>query len=192
MSNRNRALRSRMIPQEGFSLLVVLILLVVMSLLGIAVMRSSAMQERMGSNLRDRSLAFQGAETALRYAQNQVLAVPPDAASPLQTWDKLASSLTTAHCTNKGVCDASKGTAAPEVWKSLPGGSYDSKLAAAPEYRIEYIGTGPSRVRACDDNAGEPSVDCVSPMFRVTARSRATGRAEVVLQAIVASAIKKS
>ena len=44
--------------QQGISLLVVLVLLIVMSILGVAVLRSSAMQERMAGNLRDRSLAF--------------------------------------------------------------------------------------------------------------------------------------
>ena len=51
--------------QQGVSLLVVLILMVVMSVLGIAVLRSSAMQERMSANMYDRSLATQAAEAAL-------------------------------------------------------------------------------------------------------------------------------
>ena len=54
--------------QQGMSLLVVLILLVVMSILGVAVMRSSSMQERMAANLRDRRLATQAAEAALATA----------------------------------------------------------------------------------------------------------------------------
>ena len=58
--------------QRGVSLLVVLILLLVTSLLGVAVMRSSAMQERMSANLRDRSLGFEAAESTLRYVQNTV------------------------------------------------------------------------------------------------------------------------
>ena len=48
--------------QQGVSLLMVLILLVVMSILGVAVLRSSAMQERMSANLRDRNDALQAAE----------------------------------------------------------------------------------------------------------------------------------
>ena len=47
--------------QQGVSLLVVLILLLVMSLLGIAVLRSSAMQERMSANMVDRNEAVQAA-----------------------------------------------------------------------------------------------------------------------------------
>ena len=47
--NRGRSHRHA----QGFSLVVVLVLLVVLSILGIAVMRSSTMQERMSGNLRD-------------------------------------------------------------------------------------------------------------------------------------------
>ena len=52
--------------QGGISLVVVLVLLVAVSVLGIAVLRSSAMQERMSANLRDRNLAVQTTEAALR------------------------------------------------------------------------------------------------------------------------------
>ncbi len=52
--------------QAGISLLVVLILLLVTSVLGIAVLRSSALQERMSGNMYDRSLAMQAAEVGLR------------------------------------------------------------------------------------------------------------------------------
>ena len=60
--------------QQGVSLLMVLILLVVMSILGVAVLRSSAMQERMSANLRDRNDALQAAEAGLRVAQQAVTA----------------------------------------------------------------------------------------------------------------------
>ena len=54
--------------QRGIALVVVLVLLVATSILAIVVLRSSAMQERMSANLRDRSLAFQTAEAALTQA----------------------------------------------------------------------------------------------------------------------------
>ena len=57
--NRNVLLRTPVARQRqrGISLLVVLILLVVMSILGLAVLRSSAMQERMSANMVDRNEA---------------------------------------------------------------------------------------------------------------------------------------
>src|SRR5690606_8312266 len=126
--------------QQGVSLLVVLILLIVMSVLGIAVLRSSAMQERMSANMRDRSLAFQAAETALRYAQDEVLN------KAAATWDKTFPKAGDAG-TADGVCPG--GSAA--AWKSLPADKYDSaRLSAAPEYWIEYLGVGPGYKGSCD------------------------------------------
>ena len=52
--------------QRGVSLLVVLILLLIMTVLGLAVLRSTLMQERMSGNLLDRNLNLQAAEAALR------------------------------------------------------------------------------------------------------------------------------
>ena len=59
--------------QRGISLLVVLLLLVVMSILGIAVLRSAAMQERMRANMLERNDAKQASETGLRIALKNVI-----------------------------------------------------------------------------------------------------------------------
>jgi len=175
--SRRRNYSSGAQRQRGISLVVALILLIATSILAIAVLRSSSLQERMSANLRDRSLAFQAAEAALRYAQDDVLAVG--------NWHSALP--TAAHCSSLGVCPAGS---APS-WKPLPSGAYDSaRLAAAPEYWIEYLGTGPSRKGGCDTvGPVDPPADCTSPIYRITARSRATGRAEVVLQSNIISRI---
>ncbi len=171
--------------QQGISLLVVLILLIVTSILGIAVLRSSAMQERMSANMRDRSIAMQAAEAAIRFAQSQ-LAVAPDVTKPTETWDDLTMIPTAAQCTSMGICPSgSAGT-----WHSVPSTQYDSgTLPTAPEYWIEYIGIASGRIGAGEDTRSEEGPDSQSPMFRITARSRAAGRAEVVLQTNVMSRI---
>ena len=53
------------VRQRGASLVVVLILLLVMTLLGLAVLRGTLLEERMSANLLDRSQNFQAAEAAL-------------------------------------------------------------------------------------------------------------------------------
>ena len=60
--------------QEGATLIVSLIVLVLMTIIGLAAMRGSIMQERMASNTRDLQLASQAAETALRDAENWLMA----------------------------------------------------------------------------------------------------------------------
>lgn len=52
--------------QRGIVLAVALIMLVVITLLGVSAMQVTSLEERMAGNMRDRSLAFQSAEAALR------------------------------------------------------------------------------------------------------------------------------
>ena len=163
--------------QQGFSFIVVLILLIVMSILGVAVLRSSAMQERMSANLRDRSLAMQAAEAALRFAQDQVLGVSAD------NWDKKVPD--TDSCTNKSICP----TGATATWRAGPSITTGA-VTTTTQYWIEYLGLGPGYKGSCD--SVPPSLDCQSPLFRVTVQSPAagtTGRAVVTLQSTIASRI---
>ncbi|MGF1615871.1 MAG: PilX N-terminal domain-containing pilus assembly protein [Gammaproteobacteria bacterium] len=55
--------------QRGAALLIGLIMLVLLTLLGVTGMQTTAMQERMAGNMRDRDLALQAAEAALRGAE---------------------------------------------------------------------------------------------------------------------------
>ena len=171
---RHPSMRARA-DQKGIALVVVLILLVVTAILGLAIMRSSAMQERMAANLRDRSIAFQAAEGALRFAQDQVLGAG--------NWDTDTPEPSDA-CVS-GICPS--GSAA--AWTAVPDTSYDNMLIPeAPEYWVEYIGTGPGQPGGCDSTSGS-TLNCANPLYRVTARSRAEGRADVLVQATVISRI---
>ncbi|EMR14305.1 type IV fimbrial biogenesis protein PilX [Methylophaga lonarensis MPL] len=69
----NRFHRIKSIQQTGATLIISLIVLVLMTIIGLAAMRSSMMQERMASNTRDYELASQAAETALREAENWLI-----------------------------------------------------------------------------------------------------------------------
>lgn len=55
--------------QRGATLLVGLIMLLLMTVIGLAAMRGSGMQELMAGNMRDRNQAFQAAEAGLRAAE---------------------------------------------------------------------------------------------------------------------------
>jgi type IV pilus assembly protein PilX len=56
----------------GAALIVSLVFLVVLTLTGVASTQVNILEERMAGNMRDRSLAFQAAETALRVAENRL------------------------------------------------------------------------------------------------------------------------
>lgn len=168
--------------QSGVSLAVVMVLLLMMSALGIAVLRSTALQERMSANLRDRSLAFQAAEATMRFAQDQVLgAVPANPDEP--GWD--TKEPTAADCTSLSICP----TGSLPAWRDGPTYGEDGAPETTTQYWIEYVGTAPARPGACDVVDGEDTPDCQSPMYRVSVRSAAEGRADVILQANIISRI---
>lgn len=59
--------------QNGAALIVGLLFLVVLTMIGVTAARMSSLEERMSGNLRDRSLAMQAAELALRDAERDIL-----------------------------------------------------------------------------------------------------------------------
>ena len=56
--------------QHGFVLIVALVLLLILTILGLAAAQSTSLQERMSGNARNRDMAFQAAEAGLIAAQN--------------------------------------------------------------------------------------------------------------------------
>ena len=154
--------------QRGISLLVVLLLLVVMSVLGVAVLRSSAMQERMSANLRDRSLATQAVEAALQVGRAALAADPQWRTRVLNPGDA---------CVN-GVCPpfTNEGAAA---WQDVP-----AWQGVATQYWIEYLGENATAIETNGVIPGSETTN-LGPMFRITARSSSDGRALVVLQSDV-------
>lgn len=59
-------------PARGFTLVAILLMIVVVAFLALAGVGSSLMQERMAGNARDRNVAMQAAEAALRDAEAEV------------------------------------------------------------------------------------------------------------------------
>ncbi len=156
---------SSMRRQQGISLLVVLLLLVVMSVLGVAVLRSSALQERMSANLRDRSLATQAVEAALDAARADLAAVPK--------WRTTVP--TAADCASDGVCPSYTDEASAG-WMNGP-----TLGGVATQYWIEYLGENTTALETTGVIPGSETTN-FGPMFRITARSNSIGRALVVLQ----------
>lgn len=83
--NQNRC-RNPASRQRGAALLVSLIMLLVMTVLAVTATRTTTLQERMAGNLRNKSLAFEAAETTLRvgevWVEDQVGGERPLAIAP--------------------------------------------------------------------------------------------------------------
>ncbi len=182
--------------QRGAVMVIALLILLVLTVLGVAGMSSTSLEERMAGNSRDREIAFQAAETALRegeaYVQSANFAnLPTDAYNPVAGNDFSAT------CTGgfaDGLCaPSSAGT--DDVWKNAALNVWSTNnrhrtattaltyVQSAPLYIIEYIGpqvTAPETAVTC---AANPS-PCPQ-MFRITARAvGGTTNARVMLQSV--------
>ena len=69
MSRSRYALTRWPARQGGAALVVGLILLVVITLVGVAAMQGTSLQEKMAGNLRDSNLSFQASEAVLRHCE---------------------------------------------------------------------------------------------------------------------------
>lgn len=156
--------------ERGAVLIAGLMLMLVLTLLGIAGMQSSALQEKMVGNQRDRDLAFQASEAALRDGESLL----NNAALPLFNGSNGLYGLPVAGATERWQTLAWDGN------DSRPASGADlTKVAAQPRYIIESMPyTGPPGGSL---EADTPVSD--SAMYRVTARGvGGTNFAVVVLQ----------
>jgi len=193
MSHLHPQTRSIQSPsrQQGVALFIVLMLLLVMTLLVLASMRSSLMNERMSGATYDRSLAFQLTESALREAEALVTA----SGNPVfgyncvtnDTCDPTPSNAFAAgpgSCTiGANLCWVNSSVAQPTI------------SAGRPQFYIEYLGefnSSDSLGVSTSANQAQYGGAGGSPIvfrYRITARSHnpttAPGRAVVVLQSTV-------
>ena len=176
--------------QQGVALVVALILLVVGTLIGLAGIRNTNLQERMSANMYDRSLAFQRAEAALRAAESAITANWK--ISDLKGVD--CSPATAQLCS---VVPANAFTSSNTDWVAVTQ-AYDvnSKLTpGVPQYHIQFMGTGSSEsdldleANADYGTYGNPYPPDDVAYYRITARSSnpqtAGDQSIVVLQSTI-------
>jgi len=185
------ARRQRGGTQRGIALVVALILLVLISLVGLAAMRGTIMQQKMASNLYDRQVAFQSAEAAIRAASARV------ATTPTLIWHNCQAGGVT--CLPNPFTDPSLPTSAIHtVPTGTSAGDFTASTVSAsqPQYVIENMGnwvdqktntgfgsTANSRQYGAQGAAG------TSVFYRITARSGDPAvvgdRAVVTLQVVI-------
>lgn len=159
MLKRMNLIRKHKLQEQGVSLVLVMIFLVILSVLGINAMQSSTLSSRIARNESDRNVAFQAAESALRDAENDIA---------YRRFDRTACSTTIAGCRifegllnfdatcTDGLCDT-VGAALTNIWATpslwAPSGNseaYGTHTGAAnlplvirqPRYIIEGFQAG--------------------------------------------------
>ncbi len=156
--------------QQGMTLIICMIVLVMLTLMGLGSIRDTAMEERMAGNMKNRNLAFLAAESALREAERFIESTPPsesdcDGTAGLypQQPDVLGFMATS----------WAVGAAVRPYTAALP------DVVATPVYIIECMA---SEAKDPSKKAGG-SVE--TPFYRVTARAvGSTATAVVILQTI--------
>ena len=144
--------------QAGVTLIITMVMLVLITLVGVAVIRSTTMDEKMAGNTRDRDKALQSAEAAVRVCLAQVIAgtVTATVLAP-------APSTATANWavpSNWSVSSSSSQAVSTSAIDAATAG-----LAAQPRCMFELLGAG-------------------SGNYRVTGRALgASAQTEVILQA---------
>ena len=205
--------RRTMKNQRGVALVVALVLLVIVTLVGLAAIRGVGLQEKMAGNTFDRAQAFQVAEATLDLASRTIL---PPAATPNNVGYLGQSFIdcSTNPCAENPAMDAAIPIlgGAPGIvqngWTLVPTtnsagasnpGSVVSLYSNNPSYIVQYMGSCSlsgqgSFVFTNDQNnqGGGGSLTSVGQCYRITARSSTPGaagappadRSQVVLQAI--------
>lgn len=164
------------LPRQGGAVLIVsLLVLLVMTIIGVTAMQTTTFEEMMAGNMRDRNLAFQAAETAMRDAETLI-----------------AGAWTTAVFNGTGGLYGENDTdpdydATPSPWTGgssvalgsppSPSSATISGVFAQPSYYIRLVGTDGSR------NIGVYGSPRGVTTFRITARGvGGTSAAQVHLQ----------
>lgn len=181
----------RRAAQRGVALVVALLLLVVITLVGLAAVRGTIMQQRMAANHFDRQVAFQSAEAAMRAATALIASNPGDIARNCQAGGVFCQGnpFDDPNLPAGKIITVSSGTGT---------GQFDAGTLAAsqPQYVIENMGNwyNPSTSTgygqsANSHNYGAQGTSTTAVYYRVTARSGDPAlvgdRAVVVLQAMV-------
>jgi len=171
--------------QSGAALLVALIMLLISTMIGLASIRGTTMNEKMSSNMYDRSLSYQGAEAALLAGEAAVLANPAIA---------INCTVLNAECPPS---PATTFTSTTTDWTTV-GADFkvnDSLLGSTPQFYVEKMGVvggtdelGLGESANCSNYAGCDEAPPNAASFRITGRSgvpATDGRSVVALQITV-------
>ena len=189
--------RPTFFKQSGAALPVALVMLLISTIIGLSSMRSATQQEKISSNLYDRSLAYQAAEAALRAAETAIVDGKafniPNCTEVVKTNgddddDDVCPSIPPVTFTSTNTDWKDADVALPENQELLNTGK--------PQYYIQKLGStgGIAELgseRSANDDAYESMGKAASgaTLYRITARSSnpedSKNRALVVLQATI-------
>lgn len=145
--------------QNGSALFISLIMLLMLTVLGLTLMRGSILQEKMSGNAQSKNISFQDAESALRVAEKVAFEVELDEAYAFN-----------------GTGGKYQTNAAAPVWENANTTWAETTSAEAtkgganqPEYVVEFLDMVP-REKSCAINLNDLQETCFVPMYRATGK----------------------
>lgn len=173
--NRKNPTGTRAKKQSGAALFVVLMLLLIITIVGLASMRGALLQERMAGATIQRGKAFQAAESALRQGEAFVNNKKP--------------SIPSTGCI-AGICAETPAGSAPAWTVGTFWSTEKAKTASAPatdvsaKFIVESYGLSVDKnaVNSLDPRATSSGTD--AEVYRIVARGESASGSEVLLQSI--------
>ena len=160
--------------QRGSALVIALVMLVLMTMLSLAGMQSTILEEKMAGNMADNNVALQAAEAALREAEAVIL--------PWQSAPQPVTSCATPPCQIWVLGDAGDLTTNDDAWWTAQGeefgvnGTQEFTLANDdPRYIIEFQSFEE------DDLSTGANPPTGRTFYRITARGKGTSDTSVVI-----------
>lgn len=172
--NRQGAFGTRR-RQSGAVLVISLIILLVITILAIGSTRTSTLEEKMAGNTRDRNLAFQSTESAIREAEVFIESIVS-----LGNFDGSGGLFAQSHDEPSFYDPATWSDATKHVVAGTDFGSYESPRYFIKEYTVVTGTEGAMNMSGYGDNKGTGDVT----VFRITARGTGASAdsAEVILR----------
>lgn len=170
--------------QAGAALLISLILLIVITLVGLAAIGTTILQNKAAANLYDRQVAFQAAEAAMRQAQISITGNTSDAtAAPAGMVEDCSTADVAGAATPANACAANpfRDTNANVIVTNVTTTQFNAGALAAgqPQYAIQYMGrfVAPPAGAQLSGGAlsttqlGQQTIPQTTRYYRITARS---------------------
>jgi type IV pilus assembly protein PilX len=174
-------LRENRQTQKGAVLIVGLIVVLLMSIIGLAAIRGSGLQEAMAGNMRDRNLAFQAAESGLSAGEaNIALTVPTSPICDGTTHGSMKCWFDLSSTTPSGAVDLLTDTlfSAKGILTAL-GLTY---VNSQPTYVLEELTTFSPNDGSGLDESGVTNITKLTP-YRTTAKGVGlTAESQVIVQ----------
>lgn len=162
--------------QQGVVLIVGLVMLLLLTIVGLAGVRDSTMQEKMAGGLRDKQVAFQAAEAGLRAGEELVskYAVSSGTAGYIETTTQ-AGLVSFWELESSWANEANLGVAEQQL----------GQVVVQPSYVFEILSSSGAVTEQVGKQVGYGQVD-ETMVYRITARGwGTTDTAEAILQTMV-------